>query len=173
MSKLELRTPSRIFIDQAKEWHQDEDLNHLTGFGRGETGTALAHAALEQVLADCPGTVRMFACWIEADPIGYVVFTDLDTQNKAGDLHITLAPAHQGNGYGVEALTLAVDLGMRDGLYRITFKPLSSNHRAIEAAMAAGFKLEARTKFSIWTVDGPQDQAQMRVVKPEWRKRKD
>jgi RimJ/RimL family protein N-acetyltransferase len=172
MSKLELRTPTSIFIDQAKEWHTDEDLNHLTGFGRGETGIALARAALEQCLKDCPPTIRMFAIWIGPEPIGYVVFTDLDTHNKTGDLHITIPEHNQGKGYGVQALEAAVDLGMRDGLYRITFRPLSSNARAIGAGIKAGFKLEARTKFSTWTQDGPQDQAQMRVVKPEWRKRK-
>lgn len=172
MSKLELRTPTRLFIDQAKEWHQDPELNMLTGFGRGKSAVAMAAASLEAVLEECPATVRMFAIWQGSSPIGYVAFTDIDPINKTGDLHVTLAPDHWNKGIGPEALKAAVDLGMRDGLYRITFRPLSSNKRAIAAGFKAGFKLEARTKFSTWTVDGPQDQAQMRVVKPEWRKKR-
>jgi RimJ/RimL family protein N-acetyltransferase len=168
---LELRTPSRLFVDEAKEWHRDPVLNYWTGFGRGDAGIRLAQAALEQCITDCPSNIRLFAIWNGPEAVGYVVFTDLDTQNKTGDLHITLSPKHQGKGYGVKALELAVDLGMRDGLYRIVFKPLASNRRAIEVAVKAGFKVEARTKYSVWNEDGPQDQAQLRVVNPEWRRR--
>jgi RimJ/RimL family protein N-acetyltransferase len=168
---LELRTPSELFIRQAKEWHRDPVLNYWTGFGRGDAGIRLAHAALDQCLENCPDSIRLFALWDGPDAVGYVVFTDLDTQNKTGDLHITLAPQHQGKGYGPKALRRAVDMGFRDGLFRITFKPLASNRRAIETAVKAGFKVECRTKYAVWNEDGPQDQAQMRVVKPEWRKR--
>jgi RimJ/RimL family protein N-acetyltransferase len=171
-SKLELRTPTRIFIDQAKEWHQDPELNLLTGFGRGKAAADMAAAALEAVLEECPDNMRVFAVWSGSEALGYVAFTDIDPLNKTGDLHVTLAPDHWNKGIGPKALMAAVDLGMRDGLYRITFRPLSSNKRAISAGFKAGFKLEARTKFSTWTVDGPQDQAQMRVVKPEWRKKR-
>jgi GNAT superfamily N-acetyltransferase len=135
---LELRAPSKISIDAAKEWHTDETTNYWTGFGRGKTGIALAQAAMEQLLERPPA----------------------------------LSPRHQGRGIGVQVLKMAVDQGMHTGLYRITFRPLASNRRAINTGFKAGFKLEARTKYSAWTADGPQDQAQMRVVKPEWRKRK-
>jgi RimJ/RimL family protein N-acetyltransferase len=169
---LELRAPSKISIDAAKEWHTDETTNYWTGFGRGKTGIALAQAAMEQLLERPPASMRMFMVWNESEPVGYVVFTDLDSKNRTGDLHITLSPRHQGKGIGVQVLKMAVDQGMHTGLYRITFRPLASNRRAINTGFKAGFKLEARTKYSAWTADGPQDQAQMRVVKPEWRKRK-
>ena len=165
-----LQLPSPRFIEIAKTWHDNEDLNHWTGFGRGEPGKQLAKAILDDVLTD-PDQLRFYAIYEDMEPVGYLVFTDLDGINKSADLHITLSPTSQGAGYGPTALRKAVDLGFNDGLYRITFKPLVSNKRAIQAAFKAGFKLEARTKFSVWTDDGPQDQAQMRVVKPEWRKR--
>lgn len=168
---IELRTPTELFITEAKTWHEDSELNLLTGFGRGASAQSLAQHALDETYENCPEDVRLFAIWDRAIALGYVAFTDLDEYNKTAQLHITIPRQHWGRGVGTEALSAAVDKGMRDGLYRIVFSPLTSNKRAIAAAHNAGFKLEARTKFSAWTVDGPQDQAQMRVVKPEWRKR--
>ncbi len=167
---MQFKKPSKTFIEIAKVWHEDEQLNHDTGFGRGPVGVNLAHQKLDLVL-DSLDIIRFFAVWDGLVPIGYVAFTELDEKNKAGVLHITISPTEQGKGYGSKALQAAVDLGMRDGLYRITYSPVTANKRAVKAGFNAGFKLEARTKFSVWTEDGPQDQAQMRVIKPEWRKR--
>ena len=167
---MQFKKPSKAFIEIAKAWHEDEQLNHETGFGRGRVGIEAAHQALDLVYLNLE-QARFFSVWDGLTPVGYVAFSDLDRHNKSGDLHITISPTQQGKGYGPEALRSAVDLGMRDGLYRITYCPVTSNKRAIKAGFRAGFKLEARTKFSLWTEDGPQDQAQMRVIKPEWRKR--
>jgi len=168
---LELRTPSKAFFHEARMWHEDEDLNHWVGFGRGSAGIVLAQKALTALEENLPKDIRMFAAWDGAVPVGHVVFSDLDATNKSGDVHLTVAPSQQGKGYGPQILSKAVDIGMEDGLYRITYRPLVSNKRAIAVGLKAGFKVEARTKFSVWTIDGPQDQAQMRVTKPEWRKR--
>lgn len=171
MSEIELRTPSQLFVDEAKKWHDNEQLNFLTGFGRGHTGRKLATDALDKVLEDCPISIQLFAVWQDRNAIGYVAFTDIDPLNHTADLHITMNPDFWDQGLGTRTLRAAVDLGMKDGLYRIVYSPLVGNKRAINAGFKAGFKLEARTRYSVWTSDGPQDQAQMRVVKPEWRKR--
>ncbi|KKL05554.1 hypothetical protein LCGC14_2604870 [marine sediment metagenome] len=165
---MELRKPTTAFIEQAKVWHEDDEVNHWTGFGRGEPARQLAAKALDQVLEVQPSPIRFFAIWDDSEPLGYVVFTDLDDHNHTAEIHITLGPEHQGQGYGPQALKKAVTLGFLLGLYRITYKPVLANKRAIQAGYKAGFKLEAKTKFSVWTIDGPQDQAQMRVIKPEW-----
>ena len=164
------KKPSKAFIEIAKVWHEDEDLNYNVGFGRGRVGIEAAHQALDLVLPNLD-EMRFFSIWDDLIPVAYISFSDLDSRNKTGAVHVTVSPTQQGKGYGPEALRAAVDLGMRDGLYRITYSPLAQNKPAIKAGFKAGFKLEARTKFSVWTEDGPQDQAQMRVIKPEWRKR--
>lgn len=170
---IELRSPSAVFIEQAKEWHTNEELNHWTGFGRGNAGKKLAHMALEAFRNDeAPDSLRMLAAWDGPTPIGYVVFSDIDGKNKTADLHLTIGPENQGNGYGTKVLTKAVSRGFNGGLYRMTFRPLSSNRGAIAVARKVGFELEAYTKYSVWTQNGPQTQAQMRVIKPEWRPRK-
>lgn len=169
---LELKPPSIEFLEIAKVWHQDRELNVLTGFGKGKAGELRAAAMLDLYRTPPKGS-RMYAVWEDDVPLGYVAFTDIDPDNKTADLHITLPRVNQGRGIGPQALKAAVDKGFKQGLYRITFKPLATNKRAIEAASSVGFKLEARTKFSVWTDDGPQHQAQMRVVKPEWQRKSD
>lgn len=168
---IELKPPSIKFLEIAKIWHQDEELNALTGFGRGKTGQIKAQALMDMFRSP-PKGARMYAIWEEDTPVGYVAFTDIDPGNKTAELHITLPRMNQGRGIGPMALVAAVNKGFDQGLFRITFTPLASNKRAIEVAAKVGFKLEARTKFSVWTDDGPQHQAQMRVVKPEWTKDK-
>ena len=169
---LELKAPTREFLEIAKIWHQDKELNVFTGFGKGKAGKLKAEIMLDLYKTPPRGS-RMYAIWEEDVPVGYVAFTDIDPDNKTADLHITLPRIHQGRGIGPEALRLAVSKGFKQGLFRVTFKPLASNKRAIEAASSVGFKLEARTKFSVWTDDGPQHQAQMRLVKPEWQRMSD
>ncbi len=169
---MELRTPSGAFLEVAKTWHEDPETNKCCGFGPGQAGVREAQATLEATILNPPAGSSFLSVWEETEPIGYVLFTDLEPVNKRGDLHITLSPARQGQGLGASVLEEAVAMGFREGLYRITFCPMVWNKRAIEAALKAGFKIEARTKASIWTTDGPQDQAQMRVIKPEWERRR-
>jgi RimJ/RimL family protein N-acetyltransferase len=169
---MELRSPSGAFLEIAKTWHEDVQYNRDCGFSPGGAGQVEAQAALDLLVTDPPPDARLLAIWEGTTPIGHAIFTDIAPKDKSGDLHIAIAPAHQGKGFGKKAIREATEFGFKEGLYRITFKPAVYNKRAIEAALKAGYKIEARTKASIWTIHGPQDQAQMRAIKPEWVRRK-
>jgi RimJ/RimL family protein N-acetyltransferase len=169
-SRMILKNPSGAFLEVAKVWHRDEELNKLTGFGSGQPGVLLAERTMGAML-NAPSSVRMYALWEDDTPLGYTVFTDIDEKNRTADLHITLPPIHQGSGLGVEALLQTTGEGFKRGLWRITFKPMVTNQRAVEAAAKAGYKVEARTRGSIWMDSGPKDQTQMRAIKPEWEKK--
>lgn len=171
MDGIELRKPSKAFIEVAKVWHEDPELNYLVGFAKGKAGVKQAHAALDAFVPLPPPNARMYAIWVDEAPAGYTVLSDIDRGHKTADLHITLPRINQGRGLGPIALAETLDLAFDEGLFRITFKPIVGNKRAVEAAASIGFKVEARTKFSVWTESGPKDQVQMRMVKPEWLKR--
>lgn len=166
---VELRRPTSAFLAVAKGWHEDEETNLLTGFGPGKSGILRAHKSLEKLVENCPPDHRLLAVWEGSNPVGYVVVESIDPDNRKANLHITLGPGWRGEGIGVEALKEAVLLCFKEGLFRLEFKPKVSNKRAIETAIKAGGKLEARTKYSAWGPEGPIDQAQIRFVKPEFK----
>lgn len=166
-----LRRPSTQFVEIAKIWHQNEELNKLTGFGSGKPGILAAEMAMD-ALVDLPPSMMAFALWDEDEvPVGYTVLTDIDEKNRSASLHVTLPPANQGYGLGMTALKDTLRKAFKAGLWRITFCPLVTNQRAVEVAVKAGFKVEARTRGSVWMDSGPKDQVQMRAIKPEWEKK--
>ncbi len=72
--------------------------------------------------------------------IGYVQLAAIDWVDRNGDLGICLAPAHQGQGVGTRALTLAIDALRRTwGIRKISLRVRSDNLRAIRCYERFGF----------------------------------
>jgi RimJ/RimL family protein N-acetyltransferase len=124
---MELRTPSGAFLEIAKTWHNDTEFNQHCGFSPGEAGKIAAQAALDILVTKTPTDARMLAIWEGTTPIGYAIYTDIAPVDKTGDLHISIAPAHQNKGLGTKAIREATKFGFKEGLYRITFKPAVYN----------------------------------------------
>jgi aminoglycoside 6'-N-acetyltransferase len=74
-------------------------------------------------------TVGWLQVWEENEP-GY----------RHAGLDIMLAPSHQGQGVGPDALRQAVDKLVERGHHRITIDPASENERAIRAYEKVGFR---------------------------------
>jgi RimJ/RimL family protein N-acetyltransferase len=164
---IELRPPSSQFVEVAKVWHTDQELNALTGFPKGLAGVYAAQSLISSMLYP-PADIRFYALWQDNVPVGYTVITDIDLPNRLGDMHITIPKEHQLRGIGRESVIVTVNRAFSEDLFRITIRPFSTNYKAINTARKAGFRVEAYTKFSVWTEDGPKNQVQMRAVKPEW-----
>jgi len=171
-----LRKPSTAFIEVAKVWHEDEDLNHKTGFGRGSLPILTAKNMLESLATYKGKDLLLLAIWLADEqevlktPIGYTLFYLPNTKNRVVDVHLTLGPAYQGQGYGTKALELIQAYLFSEGAYRLEFQPMKWNKPANSIAKAAGFVKETVKKASAWTPDGPQDQTLWRLTLPEWKK---
>ncbi|MBJ7459418.1 MAG: GNAT family N-acetyltransferase [Thermoleophilaceae bacterium] len=71
--------------------------------------------------------------WIGCDEVS-------DPKYPSVGLDIVLGPAHQGQGYGPEALRAVIDLYAAKGHHRFTIDPSAANARAIRAYEKAGFR---------------------------------
>lgn len=170
---LVLRPADDVLLVYAQHWHEDEEINKLTGFEPGEPGVFRAKKLLENLVLSPKKNTGLLGVWEGAHPIGYVLFTNVDDFNKTADLHITISKDSQGKGHGSKAVQLALDLAYTSGIYRVTFRPFKSNKPACNLAKKLGFTLESFTKSSAWVGTTPKDQAQFRMLRNEWEKIKE
>lgn len=71
--------------------------------------------------------------------------------NRACDLGITLAAAHQGRGYGTEAVGWALDWAFRHaGAHSVNLGSVAYNARAHRCYERCGFRLEGRRRECCW-----------------------
>jgi RimJ/RimL family protein N-acetyltransferase len=104
--------------------------------------------------------------------IGYLHIQNINSVHRSADLGIRIGTENnRGNGYGTEALTMALDYCWRHlNLNRIGLTVFRNNPRAIRAYKAAGFRIEGRLK-KFFFIDGAWvDVLLMAAFRPSRRK---
>jgi RimJ/RimL family protein N-acetyltransferase len=87
--------------------------------------------------------------------IGHVRFFGLEPHDRRAALAIGIEdPAYLGQGYGSEAIRLALRYIFSTGLHRISARILAGNDRAIACYRSCGFQVEGREREAA-LVDGP------------------
>lgn len=101
---------------------------------------------------------ELLAGWvieIDGGVAGWLGFTEeAERKYPSVGLDIMLAPELHGNGYGPEALRLAIDHFIAKGHHRFTIDPAAANAKAIHAYEAVGFKVIGVTRKSELGIDG-------------------
>ncbi len=87
--------------------------------------------------------------------IGVVQLIDIHRVHRSAELTTRIgSDADRGNGYGTEAIKLAIDFAWRDlNLQRVWLRVFADNARAIKAYEKAGFQREGTMRRSAW-IDG-------------------
>lgn len=152
-------------------WYQDVGYLRLQ-----DTNTALpknvAQIAAELEQLNNGSTTLCFAIRTVANDelIGTVGFYELEWANQTAWLGIGIGDrAYWGQGYGTEALRLAVDYAFRElHLYRITLTVIDYNVRAIALYERAGFKREGVFREFGWRDGRHYDMYLYGLLRPEW-----
>jgi RimJ/RimL family protein N-acetyltransferase len=105
--------------------------------------------------------------------IGYMHIQNINSVHRFADIGIRIGNENnRGNGYGTEALTMALDYCWRHlNLNRVSLIVFRNNPRAIGAYKAAGFRVEGRLK-KFFFIDGAWvDVVIMAALRPSRKKR--
>jgi len=107
----------------------------------------------------------------EDKPIGYVCLTGINESNSSAELGIAIMEkGYRGQGYGTEALRLAVRYAFdKLGLALIGLTVFPFNHRAIKAYEKVGFGRREVLKKS-WLLDSGEyvDMLVMELTRDQW-----
>jgi RimJ/RimL family protein N-acetyltransferase len=105
--------------------------------------------------------------------IGYLLIQNINGVHRSADIGIRIGnESNRGNGYGREALTMALDYCWRHlNLNRVSLIVFRNNPRAINAYRAAGLRVEGRLK-KFFFIDGAWvDVLIMAALRPSRKKR--
>jgi RimJ/RimL family protein N-acetyltransferase len=105
--------------------------------------------------------------------IGYLHIQNINSVHHSAEIGIRIgSDKNRGNGYGTDALTLALDYCWRHlNLNRVGLIVFRNNPRAIGAYKAAGFRVEGRLK-KFFFIDGAWvDVLVMAALRPSRKKR--
>jgi RimJ/RimL family protein N-acetyltransferase len=101
--------------------------------------------------------------------LGVVQLLDIHPVHRSAQLTIRIGDeADRGKGYGVDALTGALDFAWRDlNLRRVWLHVFADNDRAIRAYARAGFVREGLLRGSAWIDGAWRDEIVMAVLRPD------
>lgn len=128
----------------------------------------VSHAAWFDALGKSPDRV-VLAIRLDETIIGVVQLIDIHRIHRSAELTTRIgSDADRGNGYGTEAIKLAIDFAWRDlNLQRVWLRVFADNARAIKAYEKAGFQREGTMRRSAW-IDGRWvDQEIMAVLRTQ------
>jgi ribosomal-protein-alanine N-acetyltransferase len=102
-------------------------------------------------------------------PVGMVAFHAIDLEQQWGELSYWIAPAHQNEGLGTEAVGLLVEYGFRDrGFHRIQARVVDSNEPSWRLLESLGFAREGTIRENAF-VDGEyRDTYLYGLLRSEW-----
>jgi RimJ/RimL family protein N-acetyltransferase len=105
--------------------------------------------------------------------IGYLHIQNINSVHRSADLGIRIGSENnRGNGYGTEALKMALDYCWRHlNLNRVSLIVFRNNPRAISAYRTAGFCVEGRMKKFYFIDDAWVDVLIMAAFRPSRKKR--
>lgn len=90
--------------------------------------------------------------------------------HRNSEVGIDILPAHQGKGYGSEAIRWALEYAFqRAGLHRVGIKAFGWNDGAIRLYERLGFKIEGREREALWHDGRWWDAVEFGMLEDEWR----
>lgn len=109
-------------------------------------------------------------CLPDDTVVGEVVINEIDTDNRSANIRIALFDARYfGQGYGGEAMRLAIDYGFKTlKLHRISLGVYDFNPRAIHVYEKLGFKREGTLHDSLLWEGAYHDEHLMSILESEW-----
>lgn len=105
--------------------------------------------------------------------IGDVALMDMHAKNRSAHIRIAIdQPAHQGKGYGSEALLLMLDYGFGiANLHRIELDVFAFNERAIHTYEKLGFQREGVKRDMLYYNHQYHDAILMSILEHEFREK--
>ena len=165
---MELRQADEQILVYGKEWLEDKQLRKALGVGPGAANLLIAKERLENLILNTPPDTSSLGVWAENLPVGYIIFTDINSYHKTADIHFVIDPQYIGKGLGRAVLRMGTEHGFKEGLFRLEFKPLKSNKGAVNLAPKVGYTREGYMKDSLWTGSAPVTQVLFRILRNEW-----
>lgn len=109
-------------------------------------------------------------CTLDDVVVGEVVINQIDSDNRSANIRIGLYDAQFfGQGYGTEAMRLAVDYGFRKlRLHRISLGVFDFNPRAIRVYEKIGFVREGVERDALFWEGRYHNQIMMSILEDEW-----
>ena len=109
-------------------------------------------------------------CLADDTVVGEVVINEIDENNRSASIRIALYdPKYFGQGYGSEAMRLAVDFGFKQAnLHRISLGVFNFNPRAIHVYEKIGFKREGVLRDALFWDGEFHDEIIMGILESEW-----
>lgn len=144
------------------------------------TGTQ-KHFSREQIAryidgkASDPTSVLLLIALREDDSlIGDIALQSIDPINRSANIRIAVSQAaHQGRGYGTEALELLLDYGFGIlNLHRIELNVYAYNDRAARVYEKVGFKREGVQRDALYYNHAYYDSILMAILEDEYRARR-
>ncbi|PLS15933.1 GNAT family N-acetyltransferase [Bacillus sp. M6-12] len=106
--------------------------------------------------------------------IGDIAIQDVDSMNRNANIRISIdEAAHQGKGYGKEAMNLMLDYGFGIlNLHRIELNVFSYNERAARVYEQLGFTKEGVQRDALYYNHQYHDSIMMSILEDEYRKKR-
>jgi RimJ/RimL family protein N-acetyltransferase len=101
--------------------------------------------------------------------LGYVQIVEIQTASRSADIGVLIgAPSDRGQGFGQEAMALALGYCWRDlNLQRISLSVVGDNPRAIHVYGKAGFEVEGVKRRAAYLDGRFHDVTLMAILRPE------
>ncbi|PYE50845.1 GNAT family N-acetyltransferase [Paenibacillus barcinonensis] len=150
----------------------DAELRRLTGTQRSFT-LAQVERYVESAAQDDSRLMLLIALQGTHEIIGEVVLMDIHAQNRSAHIRVAIdQPAHQGKGYGSEAILLMLDYGFGiANLHRIELEVFAFNERAIRTYEKLGFQREGVKRDVLYYHHQYHDAILMSILEDEFRRR--
>lgn len=122
----------------------------------------------EETIADDDG-VHLLVC-ADDDPIGAVMFGEVDHTSGVADLAYWILPEHQDQGYGAEAVSLLLEYGFDElRLNRVQAECLASNRASRGLLEALDFEAEGQFREAEFREGRHVDVLRYGLLASEWR----
>ncbi|WP_019421288.1 GNAT family N-acetyltransferase [Paenibacillus sp. OSY-SE] len=165
-----------IGLEDAESYYYklfDPEVRRLTGTQK--------HFSKEQVIRyiegktqDSSGMLLLIALCETNEVIGDIELQDIDGINRSANIRIAIGgSAHQGKGYGSEAIGLLLEYAFGTlQLHRIELNVFAFNKRAIHVYEKAGFKREGVQRDALYYDHKYHDSIIMSILEDEYRSTK-
>lgn len=161
-----LGPPDPFFTRRAEEegWLDDEELNHVMGWGRGLEGRVKARRDLLSAAQN-----GFLVVYRRGEPVGWMTIEEDPESREILISHLILSTEASGEGVGAAAVALLLDRAFRAGAFRVAVSPLAINREAIHFFGQMGFRSEGKLRGRVWMEDEPHGVAVLAILKPEWK----
>lgn len=153
---------------QQGSWHLPAPQNRKSG--RETIKFMTEECVLSAIICLKPADESISAA--ELTPVGYVHLDRTPTnlpQHRSGDIGLAITPAHQGKGYGSEAIAWILDFAFNEAnFHRVGCPVFSWNTRAWELYRRLGFTEDGRYRELLWMKGRWCDFVLMSMLDREW-----